>query len=168
MWCRIFTALLLAHLTSVFLLSVGRSAITDDIFASAVGTMNGCGDHGLFRLSNYFCLYFTTPFPSPPLPTIPYLAHILRPPLDESRGFRVGSHSHHPAMESRARNAGLLGRRTLASRMWALWNELHSAFVRYYSHTRPAPGSGRTRCERRKKYACGSTRSCFYKRSCAS
>ena len=68
MWCRIFTALLLAHLTSVFLLSVGRSAITDDNFASAVGTMNGCGDHGLFRLSNSFCLYFTTPFPSPPLP----------------------------------------------------------------------------------------------------
>lgn len=32
--------------------------------------MNGCGDHGLFRLSNYFCLYFTTPFPSPPLPKV--------------------------------------------------------------------------------------------------
>jgi hypothetical protein len=34
-----------------------------------VGTMNRGGDHGIFRLSNDFCSYFTTPFPSPPLPT---------------------------------------------------------------------------------------------------
>jgi len=87
MWCRIFTALLLAHLTSVFLLSVGRSAITDDIFASAVGTMNGCGDHGLFRLSNYFCLYFTTPFPSPPLP-IPTPCGVRPGPLTASTSLQ--------------------------------------------------------------------------------
>ncbi len=30
--------------------------------------MNSDGDHGIFRLSNDFCPYFTIPFPFPPLP----------------------------------------------------------------------------------------------------
>ena len=66
----------------------------------------------------------------------------LRPPLDELRGFRLVSQFTILRCSLVARSAGLLGRRTLASRMWALWNEIHSAFVRCYSHIRPAPGSG--------------------------
>jgi hypothetical protein len=31
----------------------------------------------------------------------------LRPPLDQSRGFRVGCHSHYPTVEPRGRYAGL-------------------------------------------------------------
>ena len=30
--------------------------------------MNSGADHGIFRLSNDFCPYFTTPFSFPPLP----------------------------------------------------------------------------------------------------
>src|SRR5205085_614319 len=72
MWCRIFPALPLACLTAIFLLSVRCSTVAHELFASAVGTMNRGGDHGIFRLSNDFCPYFTTPFPFPPLPTCVY------------------------------------------------------------------------------------------------
>ena len=70
-------------------------------------------------------------------------------------------------MEPRARSAGLLSRRTLAWKLSALRNWTSSSFVRWYSHILLAPGSGRTRYERRRKYACGATRSCFYPWPCA-
>ena len=35
--------------------------------------MNSGGNHGIFRLSNDFCPYFTTPFPFPPLPALDLL-----------------------------------------------------------------------------------------------
>jgi hypothetical protein len=62
----------LACLTAIFLLSVRGSTVTHDLFASAVGTMDRGGNHELFRLSNDFGLYFTTPFPFPPLPIAEY------------------------------------------------------------------------------------------------
>jgi hypothetical protein len=47
---------------------MGRTTVSHDIFASAVGAMNSGDDHGIFCLSNDFCPYFTTTFPFPPLP----------------------------------------------------------------------------------------------------
>lgn len=67
-WCRIFTALSLACSTAIFLLSIGRSTITHDLFAPAVGTMNRDCDHQTFYLFHDFCSYSTTSFPSLPLP----------------------------------------------------------------------------------------------------
>lgn len=52
----------------MFLLSIGRSTITHDIFAPAVGTKNGDRDHQTFYLFHDFCSYSTAPFPSLPLP----------------------------------------------------------------------------------------------------
>ena len=68
MWHRIFTTLPLAFLPSIFLLPIGRTTVSHDIFASAVGAMNSGDDHGICCLSNDFCPYFITTFPFPPLP----------------------------------------------------------------------------------------------------
>src|ERR1700730_13842155 len=68
MWCRIFSALLLARFTTIFLLSIRSFPIQHDLFTPAVRAIYHSGDHGAFRLFNDFSLYFIITFSSLPLP----------------------------------------------------------------------------------------------------
>src|SRR5512133_2354193 len=106
MWHRIFTALPLAFLTSIFLLPIGRTTVSHDIFASAVGAMNSGDDHGIFCLSNDFCPYFTTTFPFPPLPCS-VSAHAGRGTSPRSSLPRVGHGTVAPRSATLARSGCL-------------------------------------------------------------
>jgi len=85
----------------------------------------------------------------------------LRPPWDQSQGFRLGYHSHHPAMEPRGRSLGLLSRRTLTPRTWTFQGRSPVFRALVLSH----PASARlrtTRSERRKsEYALDGNASAF-------
>jgi hypothetical protein len=91
---------------------------------------------------------------------------LLRPPLNKSRGFWLGWHSHHPSMEPRARSPRLLSRRTLTPKILTFRGK--PPVFRSLLLLHPASARLRTtRCKRREEYACGSTWSCFYPWPCA-
>ncbi|SRR5712692_4700484 len=85
---------------------------------------------------------------------------LLRPPLNKSRGFWVSLHSPYPTIGPRARYARLLGRRTPTPRIETFQGR--PPVFRSLVLSRTASARLRTALrERRKKYACGSTRKCF-------
>src|SRR5258708_26240694 len=85
---------------------------------------------------------------------------LLRPPLNKSRGFWVSLHSPYPTIGPRARYARLLGRRTPTPRIETF--QARPPVFRSLVLSRTASARLRTALrERRKKYACGSTRKCF-------
>jgi hypothetical protein len=110
---RIFSTLLLAHFTTLFLLSVGCLPILHDIFASAVLTLYHRGDHATFNLYNDFAPYFTTTFPFLPLPLkgLQYVPRVIM--TDKLASYaaakkeRLSSveHRQHKGLNNRAENS---------------------------------------------------------------
>src|SRR5262249_4666923 len=87
-------------------------------------------------------------------------SHLLRPPRNTSRGFWVSWHSPSPTRGPRARSARLLGRRTPRPRIETVQGR--PPVFRALVLSRTASARLRTaRRERRKTYACASTRKCF-------
>src|SRR5438105_15963599 len=75
MWCWIFSALSLTSTAEIFLLPVGRSAVTHQCVTPAMRTMNDDGDHRAFNLVYSWYCYAIVSFSFLPLP---FLHHRLK------------------------------------------------------------------------------------------